>query len=236
MRLLRPVLSLASLCLAGGLAGGLGLGYVLSRQGGWLTPAPWAIYAALLALVVLTVSWLDEKRSARVAEAAWPLPAGFAVPGSAEEVRGPVEATLLPEDAEIASLETTLLTPEISLAGESATEAALAVEIVEPAVAQVPDGSGAEGGAVDTWTADGNRWVLAPGAPSDGEEALVSEEAGEDVPVAEVEQQEEGGIHAIVPAANADEHSAAGLEKSWDRIVAGGPIEHGGMGGGGEER
>jgi len=59
-----------------GLFGGLALGYVLSRDGGWLTPGPWVVYTVLLVCAVAMLSLVDERRRLRVAEeelaaAAW---------------------------------------------------------------------------------------------------------------------------------------------------------------------
>ncbi len=85
MRFLRPLFSTATLCLIGGVAGGLALGYLLSQRGAWLTPAPWAIYLILLLVAIGVASWLDERRRLRVAAEAWPLPADFTV-DDAEEI------------------------------------------------------------------------------------------------------------------------------------------------------
>lgn len=65
MRLARGLLSPSALCLALGVAGGLLLGYLLSRRGGWMTPAPWAIYFVALLVAIAAVSWLDERRRPR---------------------------------------------------------------------------------------------------------------------------------------------------------------------------
>jgi hypothetical protein len=62
VRLVRGLLAPSTLCIVMGLVGGLGLGYVLSRQGTWLTPAPWIVYLAALLMVIAAVSWLDERR------------------------------------------------------------------------------------------------------------------------------------------------------------------------------
>lgn len=62
MRRLRALLSITLLCVLAGVAGGLGLGYILSRQGEWLVPQPWAIYAAALLLISGVLTWLDLRR------------------------------------------------------------------------------------------------------------------------------------------------------------------------------
>src|SRR5947209_7107860 len=79
VRILRPLIGLSTLCLAGGVVGGLALGFLLSRQGAWLTPVPWIVYAVLLAVGVAAISVADERRRRRIAEEAWPLPPHFSV-------------------------------------------------------------------------------------------------------------------------------------------------------------
>jgi hypothetical protein len=81
-----------------GLAGGLLLGYVLSREGGWMTPMPWAIYLVALLAAIAVVSWLDERRRVRPVEAVGAVAAPTAtVPANVVEFRrekpaGPVAA------------------------------------------------------------------------------------------------------------------------------------------------
>src|SRR5579884_57597 len=82
MRALRPVLSISTLCVMLGLAGGLLLGRVLSGGDGWQTPTPWLAYAVALLLAVGALSWLDVRRSSRrpqqeVEEDPWPLPPDY---------------------------------------------------------------------------------------------------------------------------------------------------------------
>jgi type VI protein secretion system component VasK len=62
MRRLRALLSMTLLCVLAGVAGGLGLGYILSRRGEWLVPQPWVIYAAALLVVTGALTWLDLRR------------------------------------------------------------------------------------------------------------------------------------------------------------------------------
>src|SRR5947209_3672159 len=65
MHRLRSLLSTSSLCVALGLGGGLLLGWVLSRNGGWLTPIPWAVYLGVMLAAVAAVSWLESGRTAQ---------------------------------------------------------------------------------------------------------------------------------------------------------------------------
>lgn len=69
MRFLRSVATLPILCLIAGLLGGLGLGYLLSRGGGWLTPGPWVVYLVALVAVIGLASWADERRRLRLVSA-----------------------------------------------------------------------------------------------------------------------------------------------------------------------
>jgi len=62
MRRLRALLSITLLCVVVGVAGGLGLGYILSRRGEWLVPQPWVIYVAALLVVTGALTWLDVHR------------------------------------------------------------------------------------------------------------------------------------------------------------------------------
>ncbi len=50
------------LCVLAGIAGGLGIGYVLSRRGEWLVVQPWIIYAAALLVATAAITWLDVRR------------------------------------------------------------------------------------------------------------------------------------------------------------------------------
>lgn len=59
---LRALFSITLLCVLAGVAGGLGLGYILSRRGEWLVPQPWVIYAAALLVVTGALTWLDVHR------------------------------------------------------------------------------------------------------------------------------------------------------------------------------
>ena len=80
MRRIRALITLPVVCMLAGLFGGLALGYVLSRDGGWLTPGPWVVYTVLLVCAVAMLSLVDERRRLRVAEEEWPLPPGYRPP------------------------------------------------------------------------------------------------------------------------------------------------------------
>lgn len=82
--LLRACVSPGAFCLVFGLAGGLLLGYVLSRGGGWMTPAPWAIYLVALLAAIAAVSWLDERRRSPAVSVAAESGGATAAPGVAD--------------------------------------------------------------------------------------------------------------------------------------------------------
>src|SRR5262245_29498218 len=93
--------SLSVLCAVLGIAGGLLLGWVLSRSGGWLTPLPWAIYLAALLVVIAAISMVDARRTEAAIEP-WTL--------RPEDVLGaaPVQPENLPargDEAPVASAE-----------------------------------------------------------------------------------------------------------------------------------
>ncbi|HLZ70129.1 MAG TPA: hypothetical protein VKV26_09520 [Dehalococcoidia bacterium] len=62
MKRLRSLFSIALLCALAGVAGGLSLGYLLSRRGEWLVAQPWVMYAAVLLVVTGALTWLDVRR------------------------------------------------------------------------------------------------------------------------------------------------------------------------------
>lgn len=64
MRAFKTLVSPPALSVLAGLAGGLALGYLLGRNGAWLTPFPWAIYLVILLVLVAVVSWLAERQRA----------------------------------------------------------------------------------------------------------------------------------------------------------------------------
>ncbi len=64
MRALRGLWNAATVSLLAGIAGGLLLGWILSRGGnGWLTPLPWIVYfVALVAFAtVLSLVWPADR-------------------------------------------------------------------------------------------------------------------------------------------------------------------------------
>ena len=66
MRLLRALWNAGTVSLVAGVAGGLLLGWLLSRGGdGWLAPLPWAIYLVALLLFAVVLSLLWPARAAR---------------------------------------------------------------------------------------------------------------------------------------------------------------------------
>ncbi len=90
MRRLRLLFSMTVLCVLAGIAGGLALGYILSRRGEWLVPQPWAIYAAALLLVTGALTWLDVRRRPGPAATASAAPAD---PGGAAGATAATEQT-----------------------------------------------------------------------------------------------------------------------------------------------
>lgn len=92
MRLLRRVLSVGTLCVLAGLAGGLVLGYVLGQRGEWLVATPWLIYLGLLLLATAGASWLDLRFRGRPRTA----PAQEAAPVVSGESREPASASAQP--------------------------------------------------------------------------------------------------------------------------------------------
>jgi hypothetical protein len=79
----RSLFSITMLCVLGGIAGGLALGYVLSRHGEWLVVQPWAIYAVLLLVVTAALTWLDVRRRPGVVTGAPATPTTAAEPAQA---------------------------------------------------------------------------------------------------------------------------------------------------------
>jgi hypothetical protein len=64
VRVLRGLWNAATVSLLAGIAGGLLLGWILSRGGnGWLTPLPWIVYfVALIAFAtVLSLVWPADR-------------------------------------------------------------------------------------------------------------------------------------------------------------------------------
>ena len=92
MQRIRALITLPVVCVLAGLLGGLALGYVLSRDGGWLTIGPWIVYTVLLVCAVAMLSLVDERRRLRVAEEEWPLPPGYRPP----EVEAPADDVAVP--------------------------------------------------------------------------------------------------------------------------------------------
>ncbi len=92
MRRIRALITLPVVCMLAGVFGGLALGYLLSRNGGWLTPGPWVVYTVLLVCAVAMLSLVDERRRLRVAEEERPLPPGYRPP----EVEAPADDVAIP--------------------------------------------------------------------------------------------------------------------------------------------
>ncbi len=238
MRLLRPLLNFAFLCLVAGIAGGLGLGLVLSRQGGWLTPAPWAIYAAVLTVLVVAISWLDEKRSAPAAEPVLHPPVGFTAPESLEQSGSLAANGLTPVDAEPVRVEGSTLAEETRLEVEPEAEPLLTVVNKAPTALHGAEPSASEPPSIDTWTADGNGWVFSQDAASAAAAAQEPENerlSARDVKP-ELENVGDGDHRTVIVETTRERVNGAGPENSKHVSVVAGPNQHDGAGGGGENR
>lgn len=187
MRLLRSLFNLSALFLVAGLAGGLALGYLLSQEGGWLTPAPWLVYLALLSALVVAISWLDERRRLRAAEAAWPLPDGYMTPDLGAQPTPLLEPAALLSSAVAVEDATTRFTPERQPAVEQAPRVDFVGdnETVLSASESDEEGDADPSAAVDTWTVDGDTAKIIGSDAGDGQriaaraESMIHRDAAE---------------------------------------------------------